>query len=162
MRQTPGMADGTDGEGWLRARLVEDALRWAEQFGVAPGITGAISEYDAAVRIVGMTEEEYALDCRTHTAVTKGYDFTHNDRRYQVKANRASGKPGSNPTLLSKVSNHEWDILLWLRYDPGYVLQEAWEWPRDRFIRELGHKERLRPNDIRKGRCVYEAPKTSS
>ena len=89
---------GEAATGSLREDLVADALRWAQRFGVAPAITGAISEYDAAVHIVGMTEEEYAIDCRTHTAVTKGVDFTHKRIRYQVKANRASGKPGSSST----------------------------------------------------------------
>ena len=62
------------------------------------------------------------------SAVTKGYDFTHNGCRYQVKANRPSGKPGSPVTWVSKVNNYDWDKLIWILYDRNYVVQEAWEW----------------------------------
>jgi hypothetical protein len=34
----------------------------------------------------------------SRTAVSKGHDFTYNGLRYQVKANRPSGKPGSPVT----------------------------------------------------------------
>ena len=33
----------------LRENLVETALQWQKNFGVAPSITSAISEYDAAM-----------------------------------------------------------------------------------------------------------------
>jgi hypothetical protein len=48
----------------LRSRLVDIALQWQDRFGVAPQITSAISEIDAAL-IVGMTEEEYRSDVQT-------------------------------------------------------------------------------------------------
>ena len=37
----------------LRNKLVDIALDWQENFGVAPSITSAISEYDAAM-LIGM------------------------------------------------------------------------------------------------------------
>ena len=92
----------------LRSALVSVARAWQERFGVAPHITNAIAEYDAAL-LVGMTEEEYALDCRGRTAVTAGFDFTHHGVRYQVKANRPSGLKGSKVTLVSAAKNYDWD-----------------------------------------------------
>lgn len=44
----------------LRDKLVEVALEWQDSFGVAPQITSAISEYDAAM-LVGMSEAERIL-----------------------------------------------------------------------------------------------------
>ena len=75
----------------LRNKLVDTALQWQERFGVAPSITSAISEYDAAL-LVGMTENEYSDYMQDKTAVSKGADFIFNKTRYQVKANRPSGK----------------------------------------------------------------------
>jgi hypothetical protein len=40
----------------LRKQLVDVALEWEKQFGVAPSITSAISELGAA-RLVGMSED---------------------------------------------------------------------------------------------------------
>ena len=77
------------------------ALAWQDRYGVAPQITSTLSELDAA-RLVGMSEPEYAEDCATRTAVTKGYDFRHEGIRYQVKANRPSGRPGSPVTRYSR------------------------------------------------------------
>ena len=54
----------------LRNKLVDVALRWQESFGVAPSITNAISEYDAAL-LVGMTESEYSEYMQDKTAVNK-------------------------------------------------------------------------------------------
>ena len=39
----------------LRNKLIDIALQWQESFGVAPSITSALSEYDAAM-LVGMSE----------------------------------------------------------------------------------------------------------
>lgn len=69
----------------LRNKLIDTALQWQERFGVAPSITSAISEYDAAL-LVGMTENEYSDYMQDKTAVSKGADFTFNKTRYQVKA----------------------------------------------------------------------------
>ena len=55
----------------LRDRLVDIALQWQDRFGVAPSITSAASEYDAAM-LVGMTENEYSEYMKDKTAVRPG------------------------------------------------------------------------------------------
>ncbi len=87
--------------GALRGALVTVVLEWERRYGVAPAITCAISEYDAA-RLVGHTPESLGSQSGGRTAVTRGCDFTYSGLRYQVKANRPSGKPGSFVTLVSK------------------------------------------------------------
>jgi hypothetical protein len=138
----------------LRDQLVAIALEWQLRYGVAPTITGTISEYDAAL-LVGHTDESYCANCVGRTAVTRGCDFTWNGLRYQVKANRPSGKSGSFVTLVTKASNYEWDRLVWLLYDRFYALQEAWEWPVDQYRAAFHEKPRLSPADMRKGHCLY-------
>jgi hypothetical protein len=81
----------------LRANLVALALEWQERYGVSPAITGAISEYDAAL-LIGHTAESLAADCTARTAVTRGTDFSRGGLGYQVKACRPSGRPGSKVT----------------------------------------------------------------
>ena len=85
----------------LRNRLVNVTLEWERIFGVAPSITSAISEYDVA-RLVGHTDESYGKACVGRTAVTRGCDFICNGIRYQIKANRPSGKPGSPVTKVGE------------------------------------------------------------
>ena len=58
----------------LRNNLVDVALQWQEKYGVAPSITSAVSEYDAAM-LVGMKENEYSEYMKDKTAVSKGADF---------------------------------------------------------------------------------------
>lgn len=58
----------------LRDRLVSIALEWQEQYGVAPHIPAAISEYDAAM-LVGFHERGYSRFMQGKTAVAKGSDF---------------------------------------------------------------------------------------
>ena len=60
--------------------------------------------YDAAM-LVGMSEKEYSDYMRDKTAVAKGTDFVYRNIRYQVKANRPSGKKGSFVTMVPKASN---------------------------------------------------------
>jgi len=110
----------------LRQELVALALEWERRYGVRPAITGGISEFDAA-RLVSHSAESFGLDCKARTAVTRGTDFCHHSLRYQVKANRPSGKPGSTVTLVAKAKNYEWDRLVWLLYDREYQILEAWE-----------------------------------
>jgi hypothetical protein len=98
--------------GSLRDRLVAVALEWQSRYGVAPSITAPISELDASItapiseldaaRLVGMPEEAYSRFMQDKTAVAKGLDFEWSGNRYQVKANRPSGKPGSKVTLVPK------------------------------------------------------------
>ncbi len=142
----------------LRDDLVKISLDWQERFGVAPQITSAISEYDAAM-LVGMAENEYSNYMKDKTAVSKGFDFVFNNIRFQIKANRPSGKTGSKVTIVPKASNYEWDKLIWILYDKNYVMQEAWEWDVkdymvafDSLIRE---KKRISPEQYRKGKCLF-------
>jgi hypothetical protein len=138
----------------LRSRLVEIALQWQDCFGVAPAITSIISELDAAL-LVGMTEDEYRSDCTQRTAVTHGWDFKFAGCRYQVKANRPSGKPGSPVTLVAKAHNYDWDKLIWMLYRRDYNLQEAWEWNVDDYRRTFESTPRVRPKDMRGGRQLF-------
>lgn len=135
----------------LRQRLIEVALEWQESYGVAPHVTPALSEYDAA-RIVGMYETEYSEYMQDKTAVCKGHDFLYKGVRYQVKAHRPSGKPGSFITNAGKARNYDCDILIWIRYNKEYEIQEAWAWERDNYIKAFDTVKRISPDDMRKGR----------
>lgn len=139
----------------LREKLVDTALQWQECFGVAPSITSAVSEYDAAL-LVGMTEKEYAEYMKDKTAVSKGTDFVFKNTRYQVKANRPSGKKGSFVTMVPKASNYEWDKLIWILYDKNYVMQEAWEWSVQDYKLAFDNIKRLSPKHYRQGKCLYQ------
>ncbi len=134
----------------LRTRLVKVVLRWEKRFGNAPAITSAISEYDAAM-ILGMTEAEYSSCMTGMTVVKRGYDFVQAGNRVQVKANRPSGKPGSKVTWVPKATNYDWDLLVWIRYDPCYDLVEAWRWDVDSYRASFHEKRRLSPADYRCG-----------
>lgn len=138
----------------LRDKLVDIALQWQANFGVAPSITSSISEYDAAM-LIGMSEKEYSDYMRDKTAVVKGTDFVYKNVRYQVKANRPSGKKGSFVTRVPKATNYEWDRLIWILYDKNYVMQEAWEWNVEDYRETFENEKRLSPNDYRQGHCLY-------
>lgn len=137
----------------LRDKLVAVALEWERRYGVAPHITAAVSEYDAAM-LVKCLEDDYCRQMQGQTAVRKGYDFTLGGKRYQVKANRPSGKPGSFVTLVAKASNHDWDYLVWILYNPRFEVQEAWLWPVDEYREQFHEKKRLAPADMRRGQRV--------
>jgi hypothetical protein len=140
----------------LRATLIGLVLEWERRYGVAPFITSAISEYDAA-QLVGHTAETLALDCVGRTAVTRGTDFCHNGVRYQVKACRPSGKPGSFVTWVPKATNYEWDFLIWILYDRKFQVLEAWEWAVERYRTEFDTVKRLSPAHMRRGRALSPA-----
>ena len=139
----------------LRNKLIDTAVQWQERFGVAPSITSAISEYDAAL-LIGMTENEYSDYMQDKTAVSKGADFIFNKTRYQVKANRPSGKKGSFVTMVPKATNYEWDKLIWILYDKNYVMQEAWEWCVKDYQAAFDGIKRLSPSLYRRGKCLYK------
>ena len=139
----------------LRDELVKIALQWQERYGVAPSITSTISEYDAAM-LVGMSENDYSAYMKDKTAVNKGSDFVFNNTRYQVKANRPSGKKGSFVTMVPKATNYEWDRLIWILYDKNFVMQEAWEWEVKDYKLAFDNIKRLSPEHYRKGRCLYK------
>jgi hypothetical protein len=90
------------------------------------------------------------------TAVSKGTDFMFNGIRYQVKANRPSGKPGSYVTMVPKATNYEWDKSIWILYDKNYIMQEAWEWNVKDYIIAFDNVKRLSPAHYRKGKCLYK------
>jgi hypothetical protein len=135
----------------LRNRLVAVTLEWEALLGVAPRITSAVSEFDAAM-LVGHTPASYGGDRAGKTAVARGCDFRHGGVRYQVKANRPSGKPGSKVTLVGKARNYEWDRLVWILYDKTYTLKEAWIWDVADYRSRFDGKRRLSPDDMRLGR----------
>ncbi len=139
----------------LRDSLVKITLEWEEKFGVAPSITSAISEYDVAL-LVGCSEPEYSIQRAHTTAVRSGYDFVYDNKLYQVKANRPSGKPGSAVTLVSNPKNDDWDYLVWVLYDKGFVMQEAWLWEVNEFRSQFQPKQRLSPSHMRQGKCLYK------
>ncbi len=143
----------------LRKNLVDSALAWERYFGVGPSITSALSELDAAF-LVGIEESAYCLGGQVRTAVTKDVDFVHlhegRQIRYQVTANRPSGKPGSFVTLVSRKNEDSrpfgWDRLIWILYDKDYVLQEAWEFTAEDYRARFGNLKRLSPAHMRQGR----------
>ncbi len=108
-----------------------------------------------AAAIVGMSDAEYRANCANRTAVTRGYDFLHQGFRYQVKANRPSGRPGSPVTLVGNANNYEWDRLIWILYDKYYVVQEAWEWEVEKYRQQFETATRLSPKDMRRGRVLF-------
>lgn len=131
----------------LRSQLVNVALQWQEAYGVAPSITSAVSEYDAA-RLMGMTDSQYAEYMQDKTAVARGHDFIHNGIKYQIKAHRPSGKKGSPITNAGKAQNYDWDVLIWIRYNQFYEIEEAWSWDRDSYIVCFDAANRISPTDM--------------
>jgi hypothetical protein len=134
----------------LRDQLVNVALAWEGSFGNAPHITAALSELDAAL-LVGFPIEEYARSMQGMTAVQRGHDFKFNGARYQVKANRPSGKRGSFVTLVPRAHNFEWDYLIWILYNSRYEIQEAWLWEVAPYREAFEFVKRLSPAHYRNG-----------
>lgn len=134
----------------LRDTLVETALAWEKMYGNAPAITSVLSEFDAAM-MIGLTPEQYSATMQGATTVQRGFDFRFNGSRYQVKANRPSGKPGSFVTIVPKASNYDWDYLIWILYNPRYEIEEAWLWNVNDYISAFDQIKRLSPAHYRKG-----------
>jgi hypothetical protein len=134
----------------LRVSLVDIALQWERTFGNAPSITSALSEFDAAA-LLGCSVEEYSECMRGSTTVRRGYDFIFRGQRYQVKGNRPSGKRGSAVTWVPKATNYEWDFLVWVLYDQGYKIQEAWQWEVGAYMKQFDAITRLSPAHLRLG-----------
>ncbi|MEK7753152.1 MAG: hypothetical protein AAB654_14605, partial [Acidobacteriota bacterium] len=84
-------------------------------------------------------------------AVSQGPDFVHDGKRYQVKANRPSGKPGSPVTKVAKARNYDWDYLIWILYTTKYEIQEAWMWSSDEYRQAFDSVDRLSPEHMRRG-----------
>ena len=138
----------------LREQLVRIALEWERRFGVAPSITSTLSEYDAA-QIIGHSDDSFATDCVGRTAVSRGFDFTYLGKRYQVKACRPSGKPGSTITKVPKATNYDWDLLIWVLYDRRYQVLEAWQWDVDAYRASFDSVQRLSPTMMRAGQPLH-------
>lgn len=151
-------SDTTDA---LRTKLVRAALEWEHQFGVAPRIVSAISEYDAA-RLLGGSDADYASAMRGVTAVQKGFDFVLGGIRYQVKSNRPSGKPGSRVTMVGKARNYDWDRLIWVLYDSGFRIAEAWEWEVTAYRNAFDALKRISPDHMRAGKRLFPVSATIS
>ena len=134
----------------LRDQLVDLALRWEKAFGNAPHITAAISEFDAA-QLVGCSADAYSACMRNATAVQRGHDFEFDGKRYQVKANRPSGKPGSVVSLVPKARNFDWDFLIWILYNKQYEIEEAWSWEATAYREAFEFVKRLGPFDYQRG-----------
>ena len=135
----------------LRQQLVETALAWEKAFANAPSVTSALSELDAAL-LLGCSLEQYSTYMKGSTAVQKGHDFIFKGARYQVKGNRPSGKRGSFVTWVPKAKNYDWDFLVWILYNPGYEIQEAWQWDVASYKAAFHSTKRLSPADYRGGK----------
>lgn len=139
----------------LRRQLVEITLTWERAFGNAPSITSALSEHDAAV-LLGCPLADYSTSMRAATAVQRGYDFVYRGLRYQVKGNRPSGKKGSAVTWVPKPRNYDWDRLVWILYNPGYEVQEAWLWEVEDYKLRFDAIQRLGPAHMRLGKPLAD------
>lgn len=135
----------------IRDRLVSLALEWEQAFSNAPHITSALSEYDAAL-LIGMSESQYCDAMKGSTAVQRGFDFKYQGLRYQVKATRPSGKPGSKITKVPSARNYDWDVLIWICYDCKYEIEEAWVWQVGDYETTFREVKRISPLHMRKGR----------
>ena len=134
----------------LRDQLVSITLEWERAFGIAPSITSAISEYDAA-KLIGLSEIDFQNAVGNASAVRKGYDFDWKGVRYQVKANRPSGRIGSAVTLTAKPKNYDFDVLIWLLYDKSYMIQEAWRFTVEEYRLRFAQQTYVRPIHMRTG-----------
>ena len=114
-------------------------------------MTCAISEYDAAL-MVGLEPEAIGLQAVGRTAVSKGWDFVCDGIKYQVKANRPSGKKGSFVTRVGLASNYDWDRLVWVLYDREFVVQEAWIWTVEEYFAAFDGVKRGNPDQMRRGK----------
>jgi len=133
----------------LRDALVQVALEWEKRFAVAPRITCDIAEYDAA-KLVHTTLLIGEGRRKSDNATLKGYDFLGTDGlRYQVKARRPG--PQGKVRRVPKASNYDWDKLVWILYGGNYGMQEAWMFEVDQYKALFEHKERLSPQDMRRG-----------
>ena len=106
-----------------------------------------------------MDELSFCTDGRKRTAVSRDIDFVFHGIKYQVTANRPSGKKGSVVTLVSQKTEKKrlfgWDRLIWILYDEGFVMQEAWEFTADEYRQLFADLNRLSPDHMRRGRELF-------
>jgi hypothetical protein len=151
---TAGLCNDWQKTAKLRAQLVQTARQWEECCGVAPQITNAIAELDAA-RLVGMTEEKYCADGRKRTAVSGDFDFIHKCLRYEVTGSRPSGKEGSKVSKVSNKLKKDCDLIVWVLYDQCYAMEEAWEFDAENYKRMFANVAHLWPPHMRLGHRLY-------
>lgn len=127
------------------------------------GSSSAPSEFDAAA-LLGCNPDQYGQSCQGRTAVSRGHDFLLQNVHYQVKANRPSGKKRSTVTLVNKVANYDWDILIWILYDRHYNIVEAWSWSVRDYRAAFESVNRISPKHMRQGKRLFphEPPSTNS
>lgn len=101
--------------------------------------------------LVGMNEEQYCSNGQLRTAVSKDFDFVCNGIRYQVTANRPSGKKGSPVSWVSQNTERKkpFNRLIWILYDRLYNTQEAWEFTADVYRKRFHNLSRLSPDGRR-------------
>src|SRR5438552_17474728 len=138
----------------LRTTLVALVPEWEKRYGVAPFITAAVSEHDAA-RLVGHTPETFSLDCVGRTAVTRGTDFVATVFGIRSKLVGLAEDPVRSFTWVPKATNYEWDRLVWLLYDREFQLLEAWKWCVADFQSSFDTIKRLSPAHMRTGRRLH-------
>ena len=155
-KPTSNVLDGAS----LRKRLVSVALLWQKEMGVAPAITPAIAEYDAA-RLVGCDYKGYCQDGLGKSAVRKGFDFRFRGKRFQVKANRpAQDTAACKVTKIGKPKNYDWDVLIWVLYNSKWEIVEAWMWGRRAFRNRYKEKDHIRPKHLKQspGQKIFPKP----
>ena len=139
----------------IRDQLVQMILKWEYLFGFFPGqagITAAISEYDAAIKILKHSETEYKASIAGRVAVSRGYDFIFNNKRIQVKANRPGRHRGATVwNAGKKVKTDGWDTLIYILYDEDYEIQEAYQFDSETYERKFSDRTSLRLEDMREG-----------
>lgn len=133
-----------------RKSLIDIALAWEKDIGNFPKITSAISEYDAATMIVGMSHEQYASSMLGVSQVRKGFDFEFQGVRYQIKADRI-GPGRGEPSANRKPSNWCWDKFIWIKYNDIFHPLEAWLWNVKDFRERFENFKSVRPKQLRLG-----------
>lgn len=117
-----------------RTKLIKASLSWEETIRTTPSITCVISELDAA-NYLGIPFEDYCNQMANISSVNSGFDFEYNNKNYQVKATRESGRKGSKITRLPSIKTNDWDVIIYIRYNAMYEIQEAYLIEKEAFLR---------------------------
>lgn len=136
----------------LRDQLVSVVLEWQEKYGVSPVNLAVLAALDAALQ-VGMSDEDYAGQMLERTqSSSQNADFVMNKQRYIVKAYRQNLKLMNKVRYIARPQHMEWDVLIFITYDPHYMIIGAWEMLREDYMVKYGDKERLLPEELQVGR----------
>lgn len=143
----------------IRDELVQTVLKWEEKFGFFPGqagITAAVSEYDAAIEILKLSENQYSNSIAGRGPVGRGYDFVFEMKKIQVKANRPGGRPGDTVWNVGpKLKTNGWDRLIYILYDRYYVRQEVYQFDCNTYEEMFSNRTSLRLDDMRRGDIIF-------